>query len=166
MGIMNIYQSTASYTNAWSTIPYYSLSLSLNVILTLMIIIRIALHTRNTRTAMGITGVGGLCTAIITMLIESCALYAASVLLVIGSWAARNPIENFFGYILPPIQVRAFARLRSSDRFSDLTMDWTGHRSTPHHSTSRQQECVDEPNCRIWAHQRIQSCDSGGVDGR
>ena len=76
-----------------------------------MIIIRITLHTRNTRSAMGITGVGGLCTAIITMLIESCALYAASVLLVIGSWAARSPIENFFESVLTPIQVRAFAQL-------------------------------------------------------
>ena len=123
MGIMVIYQTTASDTAAWSAIPYYSISLSLNIILTLMIIIRIALHTRNTRAAMGITGIGGLCTTIITMLVESCALYAASVLLVIGSWAARSPIENFFGSIIGQIQVRGFARLRSSDMFSDVTMD-------------------------------------------
>ena len=108
MGTMFIYQNVSDYANEWTALPYYSISLSLNVILTLMIVIRIALHTRNTRTAMGITGIGRLCTAIITMLIESCALYAVSLLLVIGSWAAKNPIENFLGCILPQTQVRAF----------------------------------------------------------
>ena len=111
MGIMNIYRSAASYASDWSTLSYYSTSLSLNVILTLMIIVRIALHTRNTRAAMGITGIGGLGTAIITMLVESCALYAASVLPVIGSMGANSPIQEFFGCILPLTQVCAFAQL-------------------------------------------------------
>ena len=112
MAIVNIYQEAVSYTADWSVLPYYSISLSLNVLLTLMIIIRIALHARNTRAVMGITGIGGLCNTIITMLIESCALYAASVLLIIGSWVAGSPIENFFGSILPRVQVRAPAQLR------------------------------------------------------
>ena len=111
MGIMDIYQGAEYSTADWAILPFYSISLSLNVLLTLIIIIRIALHTRNTRAALGITGIGGLGKAIITMLIESCALYAASVLLVIGSWAARSPITNFFESVLLPIQVRAFAQL-------------------------------------------------------
>ena len=123
MGITGIYQSAAPYITDWSTLSYYSISFSLNVILTLMIIVRIALHTRNTRAAMGITGIGGLGTAIITMLVESCALYAASVLPVIGSIGANSQMEEFFGSILPLTQVCAFARLRSSERFSDVTMD-------------------------------------------
>ena len=85
-----------------------------------MIVIRIVLHTRSTRAALGITGIGGLCTAIITMFIESCALYAMSVLPIIGSWAAGSPVEDLFASILTQIQVRAFARLWSSDRFSDM----------------------------------------------
>ena len=108
MGIMDIYQSATSYTVDWSAVPYYSISVSLNVLLTFMIVVRIALHTRNTRAAMGVTGVGGLCNAIITMLIESCALYAVSVLPVIGSQSARSPIANFFWAILPETQVRVF----------------------------------------------------------
>ena len=122
MGSMFIYQGAVTSTTDWSAIPYYSITLSLNVILTLMIVVRLVLHTRNTRAALGITGIGGLCNAVITMLIESCALYAAGLLPVIGSWAARNPITNFFLLVSPQTQVRAFARSRSSVRFSDVTM--------------------------------------------
>ena len=123
MGITYIYQFAVSCTADWSNLPYYSISLSLNVLLTLMIVIRIALHTTDTRAAMEVTGIGGLCTAIITMLIESSALCAASVLRVIGSRGAKSPITNFFRYILAQTQVRAFTRLRSLDGFSDVTMD-------------------------------------------
>ena len=120
MGVMDIYQGAVDYTIEWSALPYYSISLSLNVVLTLMIVIRLVLHTRNTRAAMGVTGTGGLYNAVITMLIESCALYAVSLLPVIGSWGAKSPITNFFGSILPETQARAFARLRSSGRFPDM----------------------------------------------
>ena len=108
MGTTFIYQSAVAYVLQWSAVPYYSLSLSLNVLLTLMIVFRVILHARDARTAMGVTTVGKLYKAIITILVESCALYAASLLLVIGPWGARNPITNFFLAILPETQVRAF----------------------------------------------------------
>ena len=47
----------------WSGLAYLSISLSLNVLLTLMIVIRLILHARNARVAMGITGGGGFCQA-------------------------------------------------------------------------------------------------------
>ena len=56
------------------SIPHYSISISLNVLLTLMIVTRLVLHGRDIRTSMGIAGIGGLCRAVITMLIESCDL--------------------------------------------------------------------------------------------
>ena len=108
---MITYQNATQINDIWSAIPYFSISLSLNIILTLMIVIRLILHTRNTRTALGIAGIGGLCKTIITMLIESCALYAVSSLLVIGPWGAGDRITNFFLFILPETQVRD-----SSDR--------------------------------------------------
>ena len=111
MGTMVVYQNAEQISDVWSAIPYFSISLSLNVLLTLMIVTRLILLTKNTRTALGITGVGGLCKAIVAMLIESCALYAVSSLMVIGPWAARNRITNFFLFILPEAQVRAFLRL-------------------------------------------------------
>ena len=115
MGIVFIYQSAAAYALQWSALPYYSISLSLNVILTLMIIIRIILHARHARTAAGTTGTAGLYHSIITMLIESCALYSVSLLLVIGPWGAENPVTNFFLAVLPETQVRALPQSRSSD---------------------------------------------------
>ena len=97
-------------------LPYLSISISLNIFLTLMIVIRLVLHTRNVRIAMGITGIGGLCEAIVTMFIESCALYAISSLLVIVPWVAGYHDMIVFVPILSQAQVRDFLRPRSSDR--------------------------------------------------
>ena len=104
MGILFIRHAWTPTIN-WPTLSYYSISLSLNIILTLMIVIRLVLLTRNTRAAMGVTGTGGLHSAIITMLVESCALYAVGSLPVIGAWAAGHPITSFFVFILPQTQV-------------------------------------------------------------
>ena len=99
-----------------------------------MIVVRLILRARNTRAALGIGGIGGLCKAIATMLVESCALYAVSSLLYIGSLAANSTVSNFFSFILPQTQASAFP---SPQSLCGLT-DWAGHRSTAHYSTSRQ----------------------------
>jgi len=88
------------------TSVYLSISLSLNILLTLMIVIRLVMHTRNVRAVMGNPGgIGGLYKTVITMLIESCALYAVSSLLVIGQSSA--PIVDIFFPILAETQVIA-----------------------------------------------------------
>ena len=104
MGIMFVYQ-TAAGSAGWSILPYLSISLSLNTLLTIVIVVRLILHARNTRNALGITGIGGLCKAIIAMLVESCALYALSSLLVIGPLGAENYASNTFLTILGQTQV-------------------------------------------------------------
>lgn len=76
-----------------------------------MIIVRLALHNRNIRNAIGASpGPVGLYTAVITMLVESSAIYAiASLLLVIPSAA-----KSYVGYIfiaLGEIQVRVLSSL-------------------------------------------------------
>ena len=100
----------ASYSSVVTNfgLPYLSISVSLNILLTLMIIIRLILYTRNIRTAMGITGIGGLSKAIITMLIESCALYAINSLLVIVLWVTGYNDVVVFVPFLAQTQVRAF----------------------------------------------------------
>ena len=108
MGVLLIYQSSKVVSVVWSALPWFTISLSLNIILTLMIVIRLILHTRAIRTAMGGSGIGGLSKAIVTMLIESCALYAVSSVLVIGPWSATATFGNTFLAILPEIQVRVF----------------------------------------------------------
>ena len=112
MGITFTYQTSQSRGSFWYNvnfgIPYFSISMALNVLLTLLIIIRLVLYTRNTRTALGLTGVGGLCIAIVTMLVESCAIYAMSSLLVLIPLAVGSHIESTFLAVLTQTQVRAF----------------------------------------------------------
>ena len=108
MGIMYMYQSSEPTGSEWSTIPYISISLSLNVILTLMIVTRLILHTRNVRIAVGGTGSGGLCKTIVTMFIESCTLYAVNSLLALVLVGAGSGALDIFITTLPGTQVRAF----------------------------------------------------------
>ena len=79
--------------------------ISLNVILTLMIIVRLALHTRNNRGALGAPGgIAGVYKAVITMLIESCALYTVGSVLVVMQLGAIPAMDYL--PILYQIQVR------------------------------------------------------------
>ena len=120
MGIVLIHQNTEVTGSMWSAIPYLSISLSLDALLTLLIVTRLIVYTKNIRTSTGETGIGGLCKAIITMLIESCAINAVSSLLVIGPWGAGNNTANIFFFVLTQTQVRIFPRSRSSDRSSNV----------------------------------------------
>ena len=110
MGILFVYQAVGPTGITWSGLPYYSISLSLNVLLTLMIVIRLIVHARSTRAALGMTGIGGLYKAVVTMLVESCAIFAVSSLLVIGTRSVIEsfPIVNFFLPVLYQTQVRDF----------------------------------------------------------
>ena len=108
MGIMLVYQTAELTGGVWFGLPYFSIALSLNVLLTLMIVIRLILHTRNIRTSTGESGISGLYKVIVTMLIESSALYAVSSLLVLGPSSAGNSASDIFIPILAETQVRAF----------------------------------------------------------
>ena len=88
-----------------------------------MIVIRLVLQIRNTRTALGITGVGGLGKAIVVMLVESCTLYAVSSLLVVGPLGAENNIWNLFVSLLAQTQVRALPQPGSLDRLYNTATD-------------------------------------------
>ena len=115
MGIAIIYYQASQPLSAIqnSAIPdfgylYSSISFSLNALLTFMIIARLILHSKNIRNAMG-TAAGALRLhkAIITMLVESAALYAVTFLIFIGTWASRNPAQFIFLPALAQVQVRA-----------------------------------------------------------
>jgi hypothetical protein len=89
-------------------VPHHSISVSLNVLLTLMIVGRLMLHSKGIRKAMGTSATAGrLYNAIVTMLVESCALYAVTFVLFVGPWAAHSPIAKTFFPILIQTQVRA-----------------------------------------------------------
>ena len=111
------YQATHSVCTVWRSTPInvgipYSISVSLDVLLTLMIAIRFALLSREIRRLMNAPfKFGEVYKAIIAILGESLALYAITFLLWIGTWAVNNPVQHFFFQILAQTQVRAIASL-------------------------------------------------------
>ena len=128
MGIVALYFQWNGATYDTLGLPNFSLShlsisVSLNILLTLMIVIRLVLHGRKIRTATGsLAGISGLYNTASTMLIESCALFSITSLLVVGALAAviygftpnisliGSFIAEIFFPILAEIQVRAFPR--------------------------------------------------------
>ena len=72
-----------------------------------MIVTRLIMHSRNIRNALGARGgAGGVYKAVVTMLIESSALYAVSSILFIGPWGAGSWVADIFLPILAQNQVR------------------------------------------------------------
>lgn len=108
-GTVFIYQTSQPADSISSVIsfgyPFFIISFSLNVLLTLMIVTRIFWHARQCQ----IVGLPPtditLYTAVVTMLIESFALHSVSYLLYIVPWAANSPVSNIFP-ILVQTQVR------------------------------------------------------------
>ena len=116
MGITHIYPASLSSPDIVVAVhldtSYYSVSLALNILLTLMIITRLALHNRNIRSVMGTSGEHTrLYTAIVTMLVESYALHAIAFLFYIVPWALQNEIAFVTGRVAANVQVRATAPL-------------------------------------------------------
>ena len=88
-------------------ISWFSISLSLNVLLTIMIITRLVLHNRELRKALKIpVGTFGIYKTVVTMLVESFALYAGVFLLYITTWGPKNVAAYVFFPILAASQVR------------------------------------------------------------
>ena len=114
-GIVYTYQCSlpgAGIANPGATqnlgFSYFAVSLALNILLTTMIVTRLILHKRTIRNTMGgSAGVGQLYGAVITILVESSALYAVSFLLFFVPWAARSWVDNAFWPILLEVQVCA-----------------------------------------------------------
>jgi len=142
LGIVTLVYQSSGVTNAvWGsfvshpTAPYLSVSIPLNVLLTLMIAIRLVLHGKNIRANAGPPGILGLYKTIVTMLVESSSLYAVSSLLVIAEGGSR--IAYIFLPILAETQVRSLTvRPGYSNRLSNVTGGL--NRSSPRSSSSNE----------------------------
>ena len=76
-----------------------------------MIVTRLILHRRNIRKAIGASGgAGGLYTAVVTMLIESYALYAATFLTYVVPWSSNSYVASSVSTLLASVQVCGFHR--------------------------------------------------------
>ena len=114
MGILIIYETcrrehnVVIYVVEHLAIPYYTIVLSLNVLLTLMIVIRLALHSKNIRDAMGpLSRPDKLYKTIIAILIESSALYAINFIAFFGQWWGKESVGAAIFPLLSQAQVRA-----------------------------------------------------------
>ena len=93
------------------TTSYYSICLSLNILLTLMIVLRFIVHMRNIRNATWASdGYSGLYTAAasaVVILIESYALYAGVLLAYAIPLAMNSWVATLFSKVIGAVQVRA-----------------------------------------------------------
>jgi hypothetical protein len=143
LGILYTYVNSQPSSGVWDSVAvniglaYFSISPALNILLTLMITIRLALHSRNIRNAMGGPhSTGGLYSAVVTMLVESCALYATNSVLYIGPWGAGSHIADIFFPILSETQVRntSLSDFRYSSQCWGYSCSVMANRSSPHSS--------------------------------
>ena len=111
MGITLVYK-TSQPVSIWGSLnlgtPFYSIALSLNVLLTLMIATRLILHSRDIRNALGpLVRADRLYVTLVTILVESSALFAANSLLYIGPLYAGSSLSGVFITPLTVTQVRS-----------------------------------------------------------
>ncbi|KAI0646408.1 hypothetical protein C8Q79DRAFT_667831 [Trametes meyenii] len=95
------------WTNARTapSLAYLSLSFSVNVVLTLMIVLRLLVARREIKDTLG-SRHASIYTSVMAMVIESASLYTVVVLLSIVACAARSPLQNAVLPMLGQLQVR------------------------------------------------------------
>ena len=71
-----------------------------------MIAVRIIRHSRSVWRAVGLAAGSELYNTVVTLLVESCALYAVNSLLIVGPIRANSGVQDIFTPTLPYIQVR------------------------------------------------------------
>lgn len=108
-GIIFLYRtsqpSSSPWASAFATLLYVSTSLSLNILLTLMIVTRLYFHRRHTIKLLGRRHATHY-TSIITMLVESAAVMDVMFIFFIIPFAIGNPIANIFLLSMVQVQVR------------------------------------------------------------
>jgi len=114
MGVMTLWQTCRPKSTLWTArtvdwgLSYFVLSISLNVIITTLISLRILYHRRQIMKACpGAEGHTAPYTSIIAMLVESSALLAVFGLLFIGPYAKGSHVSNIFLPILTQVQIIA-----------------------------------------------------------
>ena len=107
MSILLLVQLSQPGSNLWTHvsisfgIPYWSISIALNVIVTLLIVGRLVYWRRK----ISFIQSSNLYTSIITMLVESAALYTIFALIFVISYALNSMVQNVLLPVLGHIQV-------------------------------------------------------------
>lgn len=85
------------------TIPYYSMSLALNILVTILIVLRLLVYRHRIVRAMG-AGHGSQYTSLAAMVVESAAIYSGFALLFIVPFALSSPLAQLFLQALSMVQ--------------------------------------------------------------
>ena len=111
MGAIVLFKSSRPGSSLWSGVtvnfglPYFTIACSLNIFLTLLIAGRLFWHSHNFKKLMPDSKPPTLYSNVITMVVESCAIYAVTSLLFIGPYAANNYASDIFLPLLSQVQV-------------------------------------------------------------
>ncbi|KAF8507405.1 hypothetical protein JB92DRAFT_2735378 [Gautieria morchelliformis] len=109
LGICFLKQVGATSQSPWSatginfTIPYYSMSLALNILVTILIVVRLLLFRRRINKLLGKSH-GAHYASLAAMIVESAAMYSSFALLFLVPFALHSPISQIFIQSLPPVQ--------------------------------------------------------------
>jgi hypothetical protein len=95
-------------------IPYWTISIALNIIITACITARLLYLRYQTRKL--INGSGAEYLSGTAMLVESAALYTTNGLIFLVSYALKSPIQNLALPVLGQTQVCPFISMRQHDR--------------------------------------------------
>lgn len=110
MSIMSVFQSSRPDASLWTTttvqfaLPYFSISISLNIILTLLLVARLLYMSYSTRKTIG-KELASTYISIASMLVESATPYAITGLIFIITYARKSNVQNLVLPVLSQIMV-------------------------------------------------------------
>ncbi|KAG7088751.1 hypothetical protein E1B28_012719 [Marasmius oreades] len=96
-------QSPWDATGINFTIPYYTMSLALNIIVTILIVLRLLIYRHRITKAMGPMH-GSQYTSLVAMVVESAAIYSTFALCFLVPFAVKSPLAQLFLQGLAQIQ--------------------------------------------------------------
>jgi hypothetical protein len=101
------------------TTPYFAMSLALNILVTILIVVRLMLYRRRINQALpSNTNHGAQYVSLAAMVYESAAIYSVFSLLFLVPFTIGHPLSQLFIQALSPVQVRTIHA--SLDQFSSL----------------------------------------------
>jgi len=109
LGICFLKQVGATSQSPWAasginfTIPYYSMSLALNILVTILIVIQLLIYRNRISKVLG-KAHGAEYASVAAMIVESAAMYSSFALLFLVPFALNHPLSQIFIQSLPPVQ--------------------------------------------------------------
>jgi len=115
LGTLWVLQSSQPGLSFYSALPlafgtaYYSLSIGMNVILTILITGKLLLYRRRFKTASGAHNPVNFYTSLLTIFVESAALYSTFAICFLVTYAINNPLNQvFLGFTTAAQQISAY----------------------------------------------------------